>query len=94
MDNTSDTAEIQDIEQRLARLELICEAMWDMLRDELKLSEAELQARIAELDMSDGKANGRVDKGVLHCPQCRKANARRHEYCIWCGAALRRRPFD
>lgn len=82
------------LEQRIARLELVCEAMWTLLRDETRLSDASLQARIAELDLSDGKADGRAAKGPLHCPKCRKPASRRHEFCIWCGAILRQSPFD
>ena len=90
----SGLSEVHLLEQRLARLEMITEAMWGLLRDELKLTDQQLQQRVAELDLSDGKANGRVDKGVLRCPKCNKANARRHEFCMWCSELLRRTPFD
>lgn len=87
-------SDIDHLEQRVARLEMVCEAMWNLIRDKTQLTDAQLHQQVARLDLSDGKADGRVSKGPLDCPQCRKTNARRHEFCMWCGTVLRTSPFD
>lgn len=86
---------VAEMEKRVARLEMVCEAMWSLLRDRAKLSDEDLMGMMAELDLSDGAADGQKGSaGPLACPKCGRANnPKRHDYCIYCGELLRTRPF-
>ena len=84
----------QFLQKEVDRLMLTCEALWELLKTKLEVSDQDLMEQMMRLDLSDGKADGKVSKGPLTCPECEKNNARRHERCIYCGTALRSRPFD
>jgi hypothetical protein len=79
----------------LARLELIAEAMWELVKEKTGLIDEDLLAKIAELDLTDGTADGRKrDAGPIQCPKCSRPNSRRHDFCIYCGELIRTRPFQ
>jgi len=72
---------------------LACEAMWTLLRDKLGVSEDELLERVKELDMTDGKLDGRVRKPPVECPACHRTTPQRLAHCMYCGEAIQRDPF-
>ena len=82
-----------DAESRLERALLACEAMWSLLREKLGVTDLELLDRINQLDLTDGRLDGRVTKSALACPQCRRTIARRHAKCMYCGQAIMHDPF-
>ncbi len=85
---------VRYLQKDVERLTMICEAMWSMLRDKLGVDDEELMARIAELDLSDGEADGRKEvSGPAMCPKCSRPNSRRHDFCIYCGTLIRTTPF-
>ncbi len=91
----SDTTNVRILESEVERLTMVCEAMWMLLKDKLGVDDQELMARIAELDLSDGKADGRKDTdGPRNCPGCNRPNSKRHDFCIYCGQLIRTTPFD
>ncbi len=53
---------LAELEARLERTLLTCEAMWTLLRDKLNLTDRELIERINEVDLSDGRLDGKVRK--------------------------------
>lgn len=78
--------EVRGLAGELARLHLVCRAMWELLRDQSGLSDAELMDKIREVDLSDGKLDGQVRVEVVDCVACGRVIGRRHERCIYCGA--------
>ncbi|MBI1368076.1 MAG: hypothetical protein GC162_05420 [Planctomycetes bacterium] len=84
---------VQTLQRQVDRLEMICEAMWTLLRERTNLSDEALMAKILELDLSDGNADGKITRPAQKCPKCNRPNSRRHEMCIYCGTPLRTTPF-
>ncbi len=84
---------LAQIETRLDRALLACEAMWTLLRDKLGVTDAELLNRINEIDLSDGRLDGKVRKSAVSCPSCGRTIARRFPKCIYCGQAIMHDPF-
>ena len=79
----------------LARLELICEAMWGLMKEKTGLTDEDLLAEMARLDLMDGKADGKKEKsGPVVCGKCGRPNSRRHDFCIYCGNHIRVKPFQ
>jgi ribosomal protein L32 len=72
------------IEQRLDRILLVMEAMWDLLRDKNGLSEQAL------LDQVNVRAKNRVDQlqspEATKCPQCGRPMPPKIHKCLYCGA--------
>jgi len=79
----------------IKRLLMITEALWGMLKEQHGYSDAQLIARIAEIDMRDGKLDGRVNEkeGPLTCPECGRTLSRQRPTCLYCGTAIARDPF-
>ena len=83
----------KDLEDRLDRAMLACEAMWSLLRDKLGLTDEMLRDRITEVDLSDGKLDGKVARKVGPCPNCKRPNSDRFIHCMYCGLQLPKAPF-
>lgn len=80
--------EIKSLERRLDRLTLATQALWEMLRDAGHHSEEELVAKMQEIDLRDGSADGKISRTVKVCAVCgRNSNSKRLE-CLYCGAPL------
>ena len=77
------------LRESMDRLTLVCHAMWSLLKENTKLSEDDLLAKVKEIDLMDGKLDGKLKKQVgIACNACQKANNRRHRQCIYCGADI------
>ncbi|MHC4415810.1 MAG: hypothetical protein ACYS0G_11045 [Planctomycetota bacterium] len=75
-----------NLEDRLERLALICMAMWSLIQSETNLTEEDLLARVGEIDMMDGQADGKITRRVTRCGQCDRPMSSRHTRCIYCGS--------
>ena len=71
------------LERRLEKLSLVCQALWGLVRDKTGSTEADLAGRVMDLDLSDGKLDGRRAPG-LACEACGRVSARRHARCLYC----------
>lgn len=87
-------SQVAELEARCDRALLVCEALWTILRDKLGVSEDELVSRVNEIDLSDGRLDGRVRKeNAVSCPSCGRTFARRFPKCIYCGQPVVHDPF-
>jgi len=76
---------IDELERRMDRLELEHRVVWEMLRDAMKLDEAELDRRVRALDRRDGVEDGKITAVPLRCPSCKRVASSRHWRCLYCG---------
>ena len=80
--------DIKSLERRLDRMTLATQALWEMLRDAGHLAEDALLAKMQEIDLRDGSADGKITRTITVCPQCgRNSNSKRLE-CLYCGSPL------
>ncbi len=82
-----------ELDARLDRTLLACEAMWTLLRDKLGVSDLALIERINDLDLSDGKLDGKVRKTPVSCPSCGRTLSRKFPKCMYCGQQVMHDPF-
>ena len=85
--------DVQEFAARLDRAMLACEALWTLLRDKLGVTDEELAQRMNDVDLSDGKLDGKVRKGAVTCPSCGRTIARRFPKCMYCGQPVVHDPF-
>jgi hypothetical protein len=81
-------------EGRLDTMTLAVMAMWSILQDRLGVTEDQLVKRMQELDLSDGKLDGKVAQPASTCVSCSRVMNARYKRCIYCGGeSLDVRPF-
>ena len=86
--------EIQDLEDEIARLKLICESMWELVSEVTGLTTEQLATRIKEVDMDDGQIDGRKVHPMADCPSCQSKIDHSSHICTYCGGpAPDRSPF-
>lgn len=77
------------------RLLMITEALWAILKEQHGYTDEELVRRVHDIDMRDGKLDGRVAAGPTPlCPRCKRTLERQRPYCIYCGQAVARDIFE
>lgn len=87
-------SEMQDIEDEMARLKLICEAMWELVSEVTGLTPEQLTTRIYEVDLDDGQADGRKIHALADCISCGAKIAHHSPICTFCSEpAPQRNPF-
>ncbi|MBI3117690.1 MAG: hypothetical protein HYZ00_03325 [Candidatus Hydrogenedentes bacterium] len=78
-------SEVNELQRQVERLALLNQAMWEVLRDRLGLSDADLEAMAHAVDMRDGTADDRMTAQAVRCPSCSRVNNSRHAKCLYCG---------
>ncbi len=84
---TATHLQIRYLEDRLDKLLLVNMAMWELLKDRTELTEEDLMAKVQEVDLRDGRADGKISKTVAKCPKCGRTMSPRHKKCLYCGAS-------
>ena len=86
--------QVEQMQVDINRLMLCTQALWEMLKEEHGYTEDQLVKRITEIDMRDGKLDGKVAaQGPVACPKCGRANTRKRVACLYCGTLLPQDPF-
>lgn len=78
----------EQLESRLGSLMLANAAMWSLMRDRLGVTDGELMERMRQIDLLDGKADGKMSARVLECPSCKRTMSTRFRRCVYCGTPV------
>ena len=81
---------VKTFDDRFAKLSLISEATWLLLKEHTDLTEADLKNKITELDLMDGKLDGKHDHHatagpIEKRPECDAAISKKFNRCLFCG---------
>jgi len=87
-DSTQLTAYVQRLEMNVAKTMMICEALWELLREKTNLTEEDLYKKLYEIDMRDGVLDGQNQPKVRECPKCHRRVSGRHAACLYCGETI------
>ena len=92
---TSAKQEIAGLRARCDKLLMVCEALWTIVRDKHGLTEDDLVNRVNDIDLQDGRLDGRVKKDLsARCPECDRTISQRFPKCIYCGTPIMHNPFS
>lgn len=81
-------ARVDEANDRLERLTLVCQSMWELLRDHCGLTEEQLKEKVLEVDARDGSIDGKLGNEVITCPHCSQKTGTRRGRCICCGGRV------
>jgi hypothetical protein len=79
--------EAESLQAELNRLTLACAAMWTLLKEHGHTDE-ELLARMEQLDLRDGKLDGRMTPEAIACAACGRKTRPGRRSCLFCGSDL------
>jgi len=83
------------LEDRMDRMTLLNMSMWSLLKETTGLTDEHLAARVQEIDLQDGVADGKVTRAPAVCPKCGRSFSARHQRCLYCGHQnAQQSPFD
>ncbi len=80
--------DVQRLSDRLDRLSLISQAMWELLKEQTNLSNEQILTKIREVDLRDGKADGKMGRKVFTCKNCGQKVSSSHRSCVYCGEPI------
>ena len=79
-----------NIRKDTERLYLIVQALWELLREKTDLSDEDLQKKVREIDLRDGREDGQ-DKTQTRpsvCKNCGRVLEMGTAVCLWCGTPV------
>ena len=83
-------SKIIGLQRQVDHLTLVCQSMWELLRDQSGLSDTQLRVKIADVDTRDGKADGKINASVFPCPACNANCNSTRQNCTMCGEDLKK----
>ena len=81
----ADAVSLRDLQGQIDRLTLVTMAMWSLLKEKTDITEEELLKRVEDIDLTDGKMDGKVSPLAATCPQCGRTLSAKHHRCLYCG---------
>jgi hypothetical protein len=86
----ANTDEVEALTRQVDRLTLACQAMWEIIRATGAVTDEHLLAKMQEIDLRDGKEDGKISRTVVTCPKCQRASNSRRDKCMYCGTEFQR----
>lgn len=78
--------ELWRLEDRIERLLVVTDALWELASQQLGLTDEQLTAKVVEIDGRSGQVDGRRPRVIRRCPSCAAAIAHGRPACAFCGA--------
>lgn len=85
--------DVRELQHQIDRLQLMNQALWELVRSRLSLQDEDLAALAQEIDMRDGVEDGRMTARAVRCPSCSRVSNNRHFRCMYCGQDFERPMF-
>ncbi|MES2705963.1 MAG: hypothetical protein V4726_05105 [Verrucomicrobiota bacterium] len=81
-------SQLEQLTDRVERLTLASQALWELLREKHGLTETELKERMLEIDGRDGSVDGRMAQEAVDCRSCGRLTVTKRSQCQFCGAPV------
>jgi ribosomal protein L32 len=78
--------EVRYLKYKYEKLILVTEALWEIVKEHTKCTDEELKEKIKQIDMKDGKLDGKVaEPPPKKCKKCGQTMQNNRTVCIYCG---------
>lgn len=78
-----------DLKQRVDVMALANQALFEILKGRLGITEEDVLQRMAEIDRGDGSNDGKMTPRVVACGKCGRKVSTARLRCVFCGAAVK-----
>ncbi len=87
-------AEVRELRRIVNKLMLVTQALWEIIAKTNQLDNKLLIKKVNEVDLRDGKLDGKLKRAVKKCASCGRTLHREHSKCLYCGSQnLQTGPF-
>ena len=80
--------EVQRLEAKIDGLALICQALWEIVQTKTDATTLEIEQKIKEIDLRDGREDGKITGKTSPCPKCKRPAHSRQRTCMYCGTSI------
>jgi len=88
-------SEIRNLRASIDKLTLINRALWEIIAADKGLTDEYLIDKVNEIDLRDGKLDGKTQTAVRVCSSCGRTLFQGHRRCLYCGSEnLKPSPFE
>lgn len=88
-------SDVETLRFEVERLLLISEALWRIAKEKLECSDEDLVRKINNIDLEDGKLDGKKAKSPPRpCPHCQRVLMKHRPRCLYCGKSIEPTPFE
>jgi len=81
-------SEVSDLKRKTEALTIASQALWELVRAHTGLTDADILAKMQEIDLRDGKPDGKITGTLVHCHACRRGTHSKRKLCMYCGELL------
>ncbi|MEO1525014.1 MAG: hypothetical protein AAFX06_06235 [Planctomycetota bacterium] len=90
-------SQAQSLESDVEKLFLISQALWSLLKEQHGYTDEDLLKRVTEIDLLDGKLDGKLAKLPVEerptCQACGRKLMGKRQSCMYCGETQPTDPF-
>ena len=88
-------SQVEALRSEVERLLIITEALWRIAKEKLECSDEDLSQKISDIDLEDGRLDGRKAKSPPKpCPHCQRVLGKHRPRCLFCGKEIAPTPFE
>ena len=80
---------IMRLEAKIDALALVSQALIEILEKRGGVTQKELEAKIKDIDLRDGRLDGKLTGGPIACQKCNRPGHTRQQVCMYCSTTLR-----
>ena len=78
---------VKQLETRIAKLAMVCQALWSLLMEQSDLKDEDLLKRVSQLEAQTKQSASEVAKAPP-CPKCKRPMPKNGR-CLYCGATVK-----
>ena len=82
------SGDLRDLTILVRKMALVNQALFELLKDKTGINEADLRRKVKEVDLRDGREDGKLKAKPLKCPKCGVTVSAGAMKCGGCGATI------
>jgi hypothetical protein len=80
--------ELNRLRDQMMRMSLVNLAMFELVSERLGITQAQLEAKMREIDLRDGVEDGKFTAAPRACIACGRENRGNRPKCLYCGGSF------